>query len=213
MFRRIDVIDSDVSRRAKVFRELSARGCHVEIYDDAEEYLSVETVGHLIFIADEADTPVPATLEALRNSTKVIPSVVAYSENPDTEMVVAGMRVSILDYLAWPFDRRLIDGVFLRLSNCGDRARRLEDFRSRARAKVRGLTGRETDVLTHLVRGRSNREIGQVLGISSRTVEIHRSNMLSRLGAHSISDAIRIGVYAELDVEAENQVGPLLAVA
>jgi DNA-binding CsgD family transcriptional regulator len=61
------------------------------------------------------------------------------------------------------------------------------------------LTGRERDVLTHLVDGLSNKEIGRALGISPRTVEIHRANMMTKLGANSSPDAVRIGIYAGLD--------------
>jgi DNA-binding CsgD family transcriptional regulator len=80
-----------------------------------------------------------------------------------------------------------------------DRLLQEEIVRSQARARVHELSGRETDVLTQLVRGLSNKEIGRALSISHRTVEIHRANMMSKLGANSTGDAVRIGVRAGLD--------------
>ena len=67
-----------------------------------------------------------------------------------------------------------------------------------ARARVERLTRREREVLGGVASGLSNRLIGEKLSISPRTVEIHRANMLNKLGANHTSDAIRIAIEAAL---------------
>lgn len=64
---------------------------------------------------------------------------------------------------------------------------------------VERLSTRELEVLIGLVRGASNKAIGRALGISPRTVEIHRSNLKRKLGAASTADLVRIGIYAGID--------------
>ena len=199
MTMRINVIDPDVRRRARISHELNARDAHVEIYEGLAELNLGGTANGLIFLCDEPAGGLAQTIDRLRKSARAIMPVVGYAKDPQPEHVVSAMRAGALDYLRWPFDERLLDRVFQRVSNCDDRIVRQELLRSRARARVHDLTGRERDVLTHLVDGLSNKEIGRALGISPRTVEIHRANMMAKLGANSSPDAVRIGIYAGLD--------------
>jgi two-component system, LuxR family, response regulator FixJ len=67
-----------------------------------------------------------------------------------------------------------------------------------ARSRVQKLTPREREVLAGMADGLSNRLIGDRLAISPRTVEIHRANMLNKLGANHTSEAIRIAVEASI---------------
>ena len=69
---------------------------------------------------------------------------------------------------------------------------------ARARSRVQKLTRREREVLTGVAAGLSNRLIGEKLSISPRTVEIHRANMLNKMGANHTSEAIRIAIEASL---------------
>jgi FixJ family two-component response regulator len=208
---RINVIDSDVRRRARISHELNARNAHVEIYEGVAELSLGGKANGLIFLCDEPAGGLAQTIDRLRKSARAIMPVVGYAQDPQPEHVVSAMRAGALDYLRWPFDERLLDRVFERVSNGDDRFVRQELLRSRARARVHDLTGRERDVLTHLVNGLSNKAIGRALGISPRTVEIHRANMMTKLGANSSPDAVRIGIYAGLDKLADTV--ELLAVA
>ncbi len=69
---------------------------------------------------------------------------------------------------------------------------------ARARSRVQRLTRREREVLAGVAVGMSNRLIGEQLDISPRTVEIHRANMLTKIGAQHTSEAIRIAIEASL---------------
>ena len=87
------------------------------------------------------------------------------------------------------------------LERLEDNAEGLGNARMReavARGRIEKLTEREREVLDCVASGLSNRKIGEKLEISPRTVEIHRANMLNKLGANHTSEAIRIAIEAEL---------------
>ena len=86
-----------------------------------------------------------------------------------------------------------------RIAGEGDQRLRRERLLSRARSQVEALSRREKQVLTLLIGGLSNRRIAEALEISPRTVEIHRSNMMTKLRARSVADAVKTGLYAGLD--------------
>ena len=78
---------------------------------------------------------------------------------------------------------------------------RLETQVIQAKREVARLTQRQQQVLMGIVQGSSNKQIARDLGISPRTVEIHRGLMMERLEARTTADAMRIGIYACLDWE------------
>jgi two-component system response regulator FixJ len=108
------------------------------------------------------------------------------------------MREGAMDYLAWPFEPGLFQDTLRRLSEEGDRQRRIERARADARGRVEQLTGRERDVLVALLDGNSNKQIAALLDLSPRTVEIYRKNVMRKFDAKSTSEAVRIGIYADL---------------
>lgn len=199
MVDRIHVIDPDTRRRAQLACKLSTWRIHTEIYEDLEEFRLLKPSDGFVFAAD-GDTPCgPSELvEVLRMSGSSLP-VVMYAQEPALESVVNAMRSGALDYLQWPFDDNRLGSTFRRLDLEGNRKRQDEQLRGSARAKVNDLTLREREVLILLIQGMSNKQVARELGISPRTVEIHRGNMMIKLAAQSAADAVRIGLYAGLD--------------
>ncbi len=200
MITRINVIDSDVGRRARVSRTLDLKGMHTEIFEDVGEFVASGMVNGLVFLADASGCEFKVRLDTILEAARGVLAFVGYAEDPAPEDIVTAMRAGAVDYLKWPFDPHLAAAVVGRVARGEDRVVQQELLRWRARAKVQELSRREEDVLTLLVHGLANKEMARVLGISPRTVEIHRSNMMSKLGAQSSPDAVRIGIHAGLDV-------------
>ena len=196
---RINVIDPDVRRRANVAHQLMARGLHVEIFEDIAEFAEGGQIRGLVFISDDSVDPAEHRVRVIREATNAILLVVVYAEDPDAELVVEAMRAGAIDYLKWPFDGHRLETVFRRLEN--DKSLQIESLKSEAHAKVQSLSGREANVLALLVQGLPNKQMARNLSISPRTIEIHRANMMRKLGAQTTSDAIRIGLYAGIDEE------------
>jgi two-component system response regulator FixJ len=123
---------------------------------------------------------------------------ICYSELPDPRRVALAVLSGAIDYLGWPFGN---DKLKSALTDAKDRERLMSSTKLResiARSRVDRLTRREREVLCGVANGLSNRKIGDLLAISPRTVEIHRANMLARLGAHHTSEAIRIAIEASM---------------
>jgi two-component system response regulator FixJ len=109
------------------------------------------------------------------------------------------MKNGAVDFLEKPFEKaelmRALDAGFHRLDHRQDELASARE----AQVRVAALTPREREVLQGLVRGHPNKTIAYDLGISPRTVEVHRANVMSKLNVHSLSDALRIAFAAGLE--------------
>jgi FixJ family two-component response regulator len=199
MIARTHVIDPDYRRRALVARELHALQYHAEIYEDIEEFRKSRADSGLVFVADGGNGRGPVeTTQDVRAEGATLP-IVAYSSEPKTERIVAAMLAGALDYLAWPFEPGALNLTFHRLATEGQRKLQMKERRFDARARVARLSLRELQVLSQLVMGQSNKRIALALDISPRTVEIHRANVLRKIDAKSVADAVRLALYAGLE--------------
>jgi two-component system, LuxR family, response regulator FixJ len=198
--RHIILVDEDVRRRAAISHYLSGRGIHVEPFETVAELSGHWPRQGLILINDVAET-IPLLTERLVQSGNWLP-VVAFGEEPAPRRIVDAILGGAIDYLAWPFDDAELTQT---LETAQARAEQVGHAKLReavARSRIERLTPRERAVLTGMASGQSNRSIAEQLEISPRTVEIHRANMLSKIGAAHTSEAIRIAIEASLGVEA-----------
>ncbi|MCB2059531.1 MAG: LuxR family transcriptional regulator [Novosphingobium sp.] len=190
------LIDSAIRRRVAISRKLRSGGRHVEPFEDIADLTLVWPHSGLILALDEGDTI--ATLVTRMGTTGTWLPIIAYAENPSPDRVAQAILDGAIGYVAWPFeDSELADA----LENAQQRARSLGSTRLRettARSQVELLTRREREVLVGVASGLSNRMIGEKLHISPRTVEIHRANVLTKMGLHRSSEAIRIAIEASL---------------
>ena len=124
--------------------------------------------------------------------------VIVLTGHGDISIAVRAMKAGAVDFIEKPFEKAIlleaIEVAFDRLEDREARAGRAED----ARTAVAGLTAREQDVLDGLAQGLPNKTIAYDLGISPRTVEVHRANVMTKLGVRSLSEALRIAFAAGL---------------
>lgn len=124
--------------------------------------------------------------------------VIVMTGHGDVDVAVQAMKNGAVDFIEKPFVRAvLLDAIeegFARLDNAG----RSQTRANEARVLLGALTAREKDVLHGLACGYPNKTIGFDLGISPRTVEIHRANLMTKLDVASLSGALRIAFAAEL---------------
>ena len=117
----------------------------------------------------------------------------------DVTVAVQAMKAGAVDFIEKPFEKAVllsaIEEGFSRIEHAGRSHARAEE----AQVRLQALTPRERDVLEGLVRGHPNKTIAYDLEISPRTVEIHRANLMSKLGVASLSEALRIAFAAGLD--------------
>lgn len=122
--------------------------------------------------------------------------VIVMTGHGDVTVAVRAMKAGAVDFIEKPFEKAVLmsalDEGFARLAKAGRGRERARD----AEVRLGALTPRERDVLDGLARGSPNKTIAHDLGISPRTVEIHRANLMTKLGVRSLSEALRIAFAA-----------------
>jgi two-component system response regulator FixJ len=120
--------------------------------------------------------------------------VIIMTSHGDVPLAVEAMKVGAADFLEKPFDDEvLLASVRAALRQRDGEARRHVE-RAEIEAKLAALSNRERDVLGGLVAGRANKQIAFDLGISPRTVEIYRANLMNKMQAGSLSDLVRMAL-------------------
>jgi two-component system response regulator FixJ len=127
--------------------------------------------------------------------------VIVMTGHGDINVAVQAMKAGAVDFFEKPFEKASLLGAveegFARIEQADRNRARGEE----ARVRLEALTPREKDVLQGLVRGHANKVIAYDLDISPRTVEIHRANLMTKLGVASLSEALRIAFAAGLGEE------------
>lgn len=193
----IHIVDPESRVRAEIAQLVFALGHHAEVYGSIEEVGDFQPERGIALIRDhERWEGIPDAMRRLTERAVWIP-VIAMAPEPDTGQVVAAIRSGALDFLALPLTR---DALAEALARATGEAREHAAAQRRlieARKRIGALTRREREVLDWLTEGRSNKAIARALEISPRTVEIHRANMMAKLGARHPADAVRIRLDAK----------------
>jgi two-component system, LuxR family, response regulator FixJ len=191
----IHVIDPDIARRNDIARSIIRSHHHAEIYEDYCEFSGHNPRQGLALVSQDVGIHIE---EALGRGECEMPFVL-YGTRPAPTDVTSAIRAGALDFLVWPTRDADFGAALARLVAEGERRGQVIARIQDARRRVAGLTGREVVVLQMIVAGNSNKETAKTLGISPRTVEIHRANAMSKIGARSSADAVRIAICAGLD--------------
>ncbi len=192
-------IDSNSRQRAELARVGFTLGHHSEVYGDLSE-LSVHPPREGIIIA--RDTPeeggVSMILDRLSRLGIWLP-LIAVDNDPRPGRIVDAIKAGALDYLSLPLDPDRFERCLTRIAKeaevFGAARRRMIE----ARDRIGSLSAREREVLEWLAEGSSNKVIARELDISPRTVEIHRANMMHKLGARHAAEAVRLKLEAKLE--------------
>jgi two-component system response regulator FixJ len=124
--------------------------------------------------------------------------IVIMTGHGDIGTAVRAMKAGAVDFLEKPFEKaallRAIEAAFDKMAQADDSVARAAD----AERILAALTPREREVLDGLAQGLPNKTIAYDLGISPRTVEVHRANVMAKLDVRSLSDALRIAFAAGL---------------
>jgi len=190
------LIDPDVRRRASISHALAASNIHVEPFETIEELAMAWPRSGVIMIQDEEGS-ISHLIERMAKDGEWYP-IIAFCEDPAPRQIVQAVLDGAIDYVAWPIGADELTAALSRAVEKADAAGNTKLREVMARSRLDRLTRREREVLDGVASGLSNRLIGEKLAISPRTVEIHRANMLNKLGANHTSEAIRIAIEAAL---------------
>ena len=184
----VHVLDDNHARRAQIARCALALGHHAEVYaDPAELAAHAPQDGVVVALEDAVQGGVSGLIGLLNREGRWL-AVIATSASPSIDKAVSAIKQGALDYLSLPLDptrlARAIEQVAAEAQALrGDRSRRVA-----ARVRLNSLSTREREVVALMAQALTNKAIARRLGISPRTVEIHRTNALTKLGVgHSIA--------------------------
>jgi two-component system response regulator FixJ len=192
------VIDDDDAVRESIAFLLTTAGISTRAFESAKAFLEVlpETNSGCI-IADVRMPDISGIdlLRAVRERKPDLP-VIVITGHGDVPLAVEAMKLGAQDFLEKPFDDDLlIASVRAALSQEADSARRNAEI-AEINDKLNGLSNRERQVLEGLVAGKANKVIAFDLGISPRTVEIYRANLMTKMAANSLSDLVRMAMIS-----------------
>ena len=197
----IFLVDDDDAVRASLQALLETAGYRTARFRSGGEFLDFPEISLGACVVLDVKMPEPDGLEVQRrlNGRGETLPVVILTGHGDIAMAVRAIRAGAVDFLEKPISGdRLLQAVARAIDI--DRSRRRDDGkRSEVEAQLQGLTKRERQVLERLVQGRTNKLVARELGVSPRTVEVHRRNVMLKMQADSLSHLVRMTLLAGLD--------------
>ena len=195
----LHIVDGSTRARAQQAHLGFDLGHHCEVYADARELVeAAPDRGVVLARDDEGEGSVAQVLRRLAGAGLWLP-VVGTSLDPRPGRVVAAIKEGALDYLRLPLEIGRLTTAIGRIAEEAEAYGMARRKMIEARNRLAALSPREREVLDWLAEGRSNKMIARELAISPRTVEIHRANMMSKLGAHHAAEAVRLRIEAHLE--------------
>jgi two-component system, LuxR family, response regulator FixJ len=188
------VVDDDEAVRDSLGMLLKSVGLSCEEYASAADFLDAYDPGRHSCLVADIRMPGLSGLELqqrLNERHAEIP-VIFITGHGDVPMAVNAMKAGAVDFIQKPFrDQDLIDRIHTALAQDRERRSEREELRL-IRKRLETLTPRETEVMDRVVRGQANKVIALDLGVSQRTVELHRARVMRKLGMRSLADLVRV---------------------
>ena len=195
------VVDDDDAVRTSLQAVLETAGYRTAQFESGIAFLDFPGIGRGACVLLDVKMPGLDGLEVQRrlNDRGVALPVVIVTGHGDIAMAVQAMRAGAADFLEKPVSRkRLLDSV-ARAVDAGRSARPDRLGRTGIGNRLGTLTTRERQVLEQLVMGRTNKAVAHELGISARTIEVYRRNVMVKMGADSLSHLVRMTLVAGID--------------
>jgi|EndMetStandDraft_8_1072994.scaffolds.fasta_scaffold342195_2 two-component system response regulator FixJ len=194
----VHVIDDDEAMRQSLAFLLGTVGMKVQTYESAMAFLAVAPEIKSGCIITDVRMPEVSGLDLLRRVRELelgIP-VIMITGHGDVPLAVEAMKIGALDFLEKPFDDEVLLASVRSALNQLDQDQRRQTERSDIQGRLETLSNRERDVLQGLVAGHANKQIAYDLGISPRTIEIYRANLMTKMQASSLSNLVRMALIA-----------------
>jgi len=194
----IYVIDDDDAARQSLEFLLKTAGIRVRSFESAKAFLDILPTVETGCIITDVRMPDITGIDLLRKikELKLDFPVIVITGHGDISLAVEAMKIGAVDFLEKPFDDDLLlAAVHSALSTEADTAKRKAET-AEIHDKLAALSNRERQVLEGLVAGKPNKVIAFDLGISPRTVEIYRANVMTKMAANSLSDLVRMAMTA-----------------
>jgi two-component system response regulator FixJ len=194
----VHVIDDDEPARQSLAFLLGTAGVEVRTYDSAVAFLNEATGVKTGCVITDVRMPEVSGIDLLHRlkELRVDVPVIVITGHGDVPLAVEAMKIGAFDFLEKPFDDEMLLASVRSALDRQDRDSQRQAERAEIEGRVAALSNRERDVLGGLVAGKANKQIAFDLGISPRTVEIYRANLMTKMQAASLSDLVRMALIA-----------------
>ncbi len=190
------VVDDDSAILDLIRRVCTSFGWHAQTFTRAQAFLEIirpDTPGCLILDYRLPDLNGLELLKELNKRSIELP-VVFISGKAEVSTAVQAFKAGTMDFLEKPFAvedlRQTIERALA--SDVSSRANRKE--KKRIAERVASLTPREVEVMEHVVSGLANKAIAAELGVSPKTIEVHRANVMQKMVAHSLAELVQMAI-------------------
>jgi len=188
------VVDDDSGVRNAMRALLKSVGLNATLYGSAQEFLGAYDPHQPGCLLLDIRMPGMSGMELQQelNLRGAVVPVIFMSGHADIPMAVEAMQHGAFDFLQKPFrDQDLLDRIQKAIAKDAERRLALGE-RSRIKSHLESLTEREREVLDLLTTGKQNKQIAQDLGVSPRTIEIHRARVMEKMDAQSVAELVRM---------------------
>lgn len=208
--RTVYVVETDVEIRRSVVINLASIGAEAWPFGGGREFL--EIFGHLMPGCVLLDMDAPDGLEVLAAFVRRETGwpILVMSGRSDVALAVEAMKLGALDFLEKPVDAAKLAAALLPAWTALESSLEQSEARRIAQDRLARLTARELDISLALFGGRSNKAVAHDLGISVRTVEMHRAHVMAKLGVKSIAEAAVMATHAGLSFAQRKPVAAVL---
>jgi two-component system response regulator FixJ len=195
---KIHVVDDDEGARQSLAFLLGTAGYEVETHDSAVAFLQRAPELKLECVITDVRMPELSGIELLRRlrELKIAAPVIVVTGHADVPLAVEAMKMGAADFLEKPFDDEVMLARIRAALDSQHRKEKSQAGRAEVEQRLATLSNRERDVLQGLVKGLANKQIAYAHGISPRTVEIYRANLMTKMHATSVSDLVRMALIA-----------------
>ena len=194
----VHVIDDDEAARHSLAFLLRTAKIDVKTYDSATAFLAVAANVKSGCIITDVRMPEINGIDLLRRLKELnigVP-VIVVTGHGDVPLAVEAMKIGAAEFLEKPFDDEILLNAVRSALNKQNTDSKRQAERADIDSRLTALSNRERDVLQGLVSGLANKQIAFNLGISPRTVEIYRANLMTKMQASSLSDLVRMALVA-----------------
>lgn len=194
------VVDDDAAVRDSLSWLIKSVGLNVETFGSAQEFLNACTPSRAGCLVLDVRMPGMSGLDLQEKlaGQRIFLPVIIITGHGDVPMAVRTVKSGAFDFIEKPFnDQVLLDRIQQALEKDAEQRIHQAEHDEISR-RINKLTPREKEVMDMVVGGNPNKIIASELGISCRTVEIHRGRVMEKMQANSLSDLMRIGLMSGL---------------
>lgn len=194
----VHVVDDDPAVRDSLRLLLKTERFSVLAHASARDFLAVVSPDETGCVVTDVRMPEKSGFELLADmkALRIGLPVIVITAHADVPLAVRAIKAGAVDLLEKPFDgEALLKAIRLALNRGPDAA--LDAEAAAARERITRLTGREKEVLSGILGGRSNKLIAHDLGTSVRTVEAHRAHLMAKMRAGNLSELVRLSLLAQ----------------